>query len=441
MQASALIKDDVISAVNANDRQKLDRVLQNFSATSSGNIMELVDCGIIVRNMGRYSDADVILDCVLSLDSRNPFALYEIAWSKFLSGDHYSSLRYINKLLEYHPNDYRGLLFAVRILHAMEWFEPTVKYLDALRAVYSDHSNASIWAEYGAFVARFPKSYGVYASLLLETAPNYAGAAEVSSLIEKHIHDKSGFSLIRMGDGEGAFIKINDEDERRFASLYRHNRLDRSNVWFNGELDIYASGFYDDVSCISQVMLNANVVGVPYSSRMRMEYEIASIVSVSSLVNILRVAEDREANTYFCSQDIHMDLLLSGHMNTLLQSVSEIGLVSCHEQLPEILQKKYGISSVDFYKIPGEKLFNHAIGENSSRGDHYPARYKEIIESLQYKDISGKLFLVGGGILGKFYCDKIKERGGIALDIGSLADAWVGAITRPQHADLIAALS
>jgi len=33
-------------------------------------------------------------------------------------------------------------------------------------------------------------------------------------------------------------------------------------------------------------------------------------------------------------------------------------------------------------------------------------------------------------LLGKIYCDRIRELGGIALDIGALADAWVGKNTR-----------
>ena len=33
-------------------------------------------------------------------------------------------------------------------------------------------------------------------------------------------------------------------------------------------------------------------------------------------------------------------------------------------------------------------------------------------------------FLVGAGVLGKIYCDRIKARGGVALDVGSILDSW-----------------
>ena len=43
----------------------------------------------------------------------------------------------------------------------------------------------------------------------------------------------------------------------------------------------------------------------------------------------------------------------------------------------------------------------------------------------------GEVFLVGAGFLGKIYCQTIKNLGGIALDIGSAADYWMGYQTRP----------
>ncbi len=47
------------------------------------------------------------------------------------------------------------------------------------------------------------------------------------------------------------------------------------------------------------------------------------------------------------------------------------------------------------------------------------------------RPLNGKLFLVAGGILGKFYCGRIKGSGGVAIDVGSLVDMWMGAETRP----------
>ncbi len=63
-------------------------------------------------------------------------------------------------------------------------------------------------------------------------------------------------------------------------------------------------------------------------------------------------------------------------------------------------------------------------------GEHFP-RYFEALRSELHVDFPGMLFLVGAGLFGKVYCQWIKERGGIGLDIGSVMDPWVGINTRP----------
>ena len=49
----------------------------------------------------------------------------------------------------------------------------------------------------------------------------------------------------------------------------------------------------------------------------------------------------------------------------------------------------------------------------------------------QLVEFPGMLYLVGGGLYGKLYCQLIRSQGGVALDLGSLFDAWLGLPTRP----------
>ena len=52
-------------------------------------------------------------------------------------------------------------------------------------------------------------------------------------------------------------------------------------------------------------------------------------------------------------------------------------------------------------------------------------RFLELRETLAVP-FRGAVFVVGAGAPGKIYCQWIKERGGIALDIGSICDGWAG---------------
>lgn len=54
---------------------------------------------------------------------------------------------------------------------------------------------------------------------------------------------------------------------------------------------------------------------------------------------------------------------------------------------------------------------------------HYPDRFSEIQKTLKIP-YPGALFLVGSGVFGKIYCEWIKQRGGIAIDVGSMFDSW-----------------
>ena len=58
----------------------------------------------------------------------------------------------------------------------------------------------------------------------------------------------------------------------------------------------------------------------------------------------------------------------------------------------------------------------------------YPDTYDKICEQISPKE--GELWLIGAGFLGKIFCDIVKQRGGIAIDIGAVTDAWSGYFTR-----------
>jgi hypothetical protein len=57
---------------------------------------------------------------------------------------------------------------------------------------------------------------------------------------------------------------------------------------------------------------------------------------------------------------------------------------------------------------------------------HFPDRFDEIDSSLAKLDLTGSLFFIGAGILGKAYCNRVKSQGGMAIDAGSMMDVWMG---------------
>jgi len=74
-------------------------------------------------------------------------------------------------------------------------------------------------------------------------------------------------------------------------------------------------------------------------------------------------------------------------------------------------------------RLPGDK-------QNRREQPHFPDMYHELYRRIDVPR-RGAVFLVAGGMLGKIYCTWIRERGGIAIDAGSVVDAWMGFNTRP----------
>jgi hypothetical protein len=78
---------------------------------------------------------------------------------------------------------------------------------------------------------------------------------------------------------------------------------------------------------------------------------------------------------------------------------------------------------VDFEYIP--------VGDTVDRSNR-PTFLFKIFAALP-QDMSGCLCLIGAGPWAEIYCTWVKQRGGVALDIGSGFDLLDGKLLRPIH--------
>ena len=103
-----------------------------------------------------------------------------------------------------------------------------------------------------------------------------------------------------------------------------------------------------------------------------------------------------------------------------------MGIVTCHAELAAGLRERMGATSVDLRLVPPQAAI--ARGPRADTG-HWPGRYRELMRELQTIE-PGNLWFVAAGMLGKVYCDVIRDAGGIAVDIGHTADVWAGVRSR-----------
>lgn len=265
----------------------------------------------------------------------------------------------------------------------------------------------------------------------------------VSDLISRKLRKRGSLSLIRLGDGEGLLLSISGQSpelDRKYLEkhlgprgidledlLHLRNRLIQSIK----SADII--GIRDD---IIDVVFNPEhflLTHVGFLREFRKSFKLREVEKSLELHGTRRIAflhknlGDLNLNndTHFCSAWLHYDLHTSGAIFRILRQQERIGLISCRLNLPGLLKELFGVS-VRFHEIPDRFC---DISQNQIPPD-YIGRLENVLNQ-QLVEFSGMLYLVGGGLYGKLYCQLIELQGGIALDLGSLFDAWLGIPTRP----------
>jgi tetratricopeptide (TPR) repeat protein len=118
-------------------------------------------------------------------------------------------------------------------------------------------------------------------------------------------------------------------------------------------------------------------------------------------------------------------MLDSGAFKNILEGIDFLGLIGCRD-LRRFFADNYGISNSWFINVPEQG----GVAYSAYVPVHFPHYAEAILAGIKVPH-PGAVFLVGAGVCGKLYCDVIKQRGGIAIDVGSLFDLWAGRFTRP----------
>jgi hypothetical protein len=172
---------------------------------------------------------------------------------------------------------------------------------------------------------------------------------------------------------------------------------------------------------ILQSATNADALGLP--SPVFFERQITAAVQNSVLGSAAALIVVQKALA-FRPKPLLVDTFMFRYVQTkqlfpkLLAGLPFLGVIAHTDQGPA-LAAHFGIRDVRTYRIPGHFSF---MAEEQSQ---FPDLYKDIVARIAVP-FQGAVFLVAAGYLGKCYCDAIKQKGGIALDIGSVFDGWFG---------------
>ena len=121
----------------------------------------------------------------------------------------------------------------------------------------------------------------------------------------------------------------------------------------------------------------------------------------------------------------------------VIRMAQSVHVISSHKSVVDVIQRLVPPDNVEFIEIPGERLrvSEGNIAVNSEMSNHYPVHYENVLDSINLSAKPGSLWLIGAGVLANLYCMRVRENGGVALDLGTLIDLYAGEKGRgfPSH--------
>lgn len=123
--------------------------------------------------------------------------------------------------------------------------------------------------------------------------------------------------------------------------------------------------------------------------------------------------------------NIHYALGMLPEFFDMIRAAPRLILITCRDVAGR-LRGRIGEREIVHFPIP----IQHKFSRQQNTECHYPEAFQRTMKRIADEVGPSTLVLVGGGVLGKIYCHAVQQRGGVALDIGSLFDAWAGEHTR-----------
>jgi hypothetical protein len=254
--------------------------------------------------------------------------------------------------------------------------------------------------------------------------------------VRTHLSEHKPFSFVRIGDGDAACLPY----EPRLAPHASADAKDRETIWWGAPLR-------DEVRArlaprIARAMWDADCIGIPTTARFLRELRLHENdplergLTGRGLRSILYCTErfgDLRTpglpTPIFTSCHLHHELAQWNCYARLFEGVKDVVLISCHPGLADWFESHYKVEISGNLVLPPDNVSAPRLRRRIAETRPLPEILDEVIESMG--DLpKGRLVLVGAGYPGKLLVAVARERGGIALDLGSTFDYWLGLNTR-----------
>lgn len=270
----------------------------------------------------------------------------------------------------------------------------------------------------------------------VDAAPPDYTAETVDALAAKigaRLGRQEPYCLVRLGDGEGACLNDAHEDYpelaravyvRTLALHFGRKEYDETDFAFWRDSVERAARAADLLACPTR----RQCIGV---GGRRQDDIRGGVGIVEAGVFVLKNRRELAAET-FATWHVHLRLL--PHYADLARD-RRVGLVTCYgDGFPDRLGRAFGCADVDPVIIPGQ-----AVNEKGIDVPLYPGELDRVKAEVEARASRGMLWLIAAGLAGKELCALAAGKGAVAIDVGSVMDAWYGRSVRPyQNDDFVA---
>ena len=247
------------------------------------------------------------------------------------------------------------------------------------------------------------------------------------------IENKKPASFVRMGDGEGNVL-FHTWGKYPVLSNYCLRKI--SKICFGSE-DVIVKNFDLFSDILIEAIEQADFVGGPERGSLNasfdrplQEIDVRGVCGMRGLYSFM--TEDARfaslPDTIWGATFYSRSML--PHYHRLLHGLPFIGVISCYDELAPHLAQQFDIDRHATILIPMQA----SIARRMDAANGHLERYDAILDQIR-PPFQGAVYIIAAGHLGKSYCTVIKQRGGIAIDVGSIADAWMGIRSRPGISD------
>lgn len=255
---------------------------------------------------------------------------------------------------------------------------------------------------------------------------------DLLDLIVGKLKDRRGFSLLRLGDGEGYFF-LNAGKEILFSSADAKNR---ERHWWGTEVEPELRNSIIEAGL--KTVANADVLGIPTVYRFVRDSNGKSTTLLAGiqgrgLVSVLHGVSqfDSEGKIY---ADMELNRSMFGNkenLKKLADAAERIVIINGAKE--DVIREKLGdIGELSVISIPTHNKTAHNDRFTSAPR---PLAYvfEEIRAVVERSSGPGVLVLVGAGVAGKSFIDAAKRAGGVGLDVGSALDELIDAGIHSLH--------